>query len=764
MSKVSVVGQRVPRIDGPEIVTGQAQYTVDIALPGMLTGKIMRSRLPHAYIRAINTQKAESLTGVLAVITAADTLKLKCGYRAESADEYGLAYKKVRYIGEQVAAVAAVDNKTAEEALSQIDIEYEELPAVFDPIDAMQAGAPVIHANTPDNVSFAPHFHWGNIDEGFRRSEYVREDTFITPAQIHCSLEPHAAVASFSGGKLTVWSTTQGPYALRNELSHMLGIPLGKVRVVKPYMGGGFGGKREMFASDFCAALLAIKTGRPVKIVYSRTEEFIASRQRHPMHITIKTGCLHDGTLIAKDCKVIADGGAYNSRGPGVLAHAGVCLASLYRIPHVRYQGHHVYTNKPVGGAFRGYGSLQVRFGDESQLDMIAEDLNIDPLELRLRNAAKPGDVSVSGRKITSCGLTECIQKVSDASDWIVKRKEKRRGRGIGIACYDYVSAFRTIYEYDSSSAIVRLNEDGSADVITGAADIGQGSNTTIALIAAEELGLSIGKINIIAADTQTGALDLGSYASRVTFVAGNAVKLASADAKDQLFTFLSNHWSVDKEKISCLEGKISVEGHFAFTIFLAEAVKLMLNKKGVFILGRGYYDAPSQKIDYKTGYGNAAPTYSFGAQVAEVEVDYKTGKFKVIRVVAASDCGKAINPLALEGQAEGSIVSGMGMTQYEQRLLDGGRTMNPNLLDYKIPTAMETPAIESYPVETIDPEGPFGAKGVSEGYQVPTAPAIVNAIYHATGIRFNELPITPDKILKALKAKGTEKNASETV
>jgi len=642
-----------------------------------------------------------------------------------------------------------------------IDVTYERLTPVFDPLDSMQADAPVIHENVSNNTSIAPDFHWGNVEAGFAKSEYIREDTFKTPAQIHCSLEPHAAVAVFKGGELTVWSTTQGPYALRNELSLTLGLPLSKVRVVKPYMGGGFGGKREMFTSDFCAALLAMKTGRPVRIVYSRTEEFIASRQRHPMQITIKTGCLKDGTLLAKDCRIIADGGAYNSRGPGVLAYAGLSLASLYRIPNVRYRGYHVYTNKPVGGAFRGYGSLQARFADECQMDMIAEALDIDPLDLRLKNAVQAGDTSVSGRKVTSCGLTECLTKAAEMSDWHRKRQQKTPGLGIGIACYDYVSAFRTIYEFDSSSAVVRLNEDGTADVLTGASDIGQGSNTTLALIAAEELGLPLERISVVAADTQTGAIDLGSYASRVTFVAGNAVKRACADAKEQLFGILSRVWAVGKEKISCRRGRVSVEGQPALARSLAAAVKQALDKTGVFILGRGYYDAPSDKIDYLTGYGNASPTYSFGAQVAEVEVDFRTGKFNLKRVHATADCGRAINPLALEGQAEGAIVAGMGMTHYEQRLLDRGRTMNPGFTDYRIPTAMETPEIESFPIETIDPEGPFGAKGVCEGYQVPTAPAIVNALYDATGIRFNELPVTPDKIFRALKAGRNAKIAS---
>src|SRR4030042_3016627 len=334
MVQFKVIGQSVPRIDAHEIVTGEAKYTVDIGLPNMLVGKILRSSLPHAKIVGINIEKAKSLRGVMAVVTGADTLKKRYGYRQGSEDEYGLAVGKVRYIGEQVAAVAALDEDIVEEALSLIKVDYQELPSVFDPREAMKEGAPIIHDEVPNNISYAPHFHWGNVDEGFAKSEYVREDSFVTQAQIHCSMEPHAAFALYSGDHLTVWSTTQGPYALRKELSLTLGLPEGKVRVIKPHMGGGFGGKREMFASDFCAALLAIKTGRPVKIVYSRTEQFIASRQRHPMYITIKPGCLKDGMILAKDCTAIADGGAYNSRGPGVLSYTGLFLSSIYRTPN----------------------------------------------------------------------------------------------------------------------------------------------------------------------------------------------------------------------------------------------------------------------------------------------------------------------------------------------------------------------------------------------------------------------------------------------
>ena len=751
MTEFSIIGKRLSRIDGRAIVTGEARYTTDISLPGMLVGKILRSPHPHARILGIKVERAKKLRGVFGVVTGADTLKRKYGYRESSADEYGLAVDKVRYVGEQVAAVAAIDDDTAAEALSLIEVDYEILSAVFDPFEAMQEGAPLVHDDVPRNISYAPYFHWGNVEEGLARADFVREDTFVTQPQIHGSMEPHAAVADYTGGFLTVWSTTQGPYALRKELAYTLGVPEGKIRVIKPHMGGGFGGKREMFASDFCAALLAIKTGRPVKIVYTRQEEFIASRQRHPMHITLKTGYMRDGTIVAKDCVLVADGGAYNSRGPGILSYAGSSLATLYRVSHVRFQGYHVYTNKPVGGAFRGYGSLQMRFADECQMDMIAEDLGMDPLELRLKNVVYPGYVTISGKRITSCGIKECLLKVAEASGWYEKRKVKKVGYGIGIACNDYVSSLRSIYEYDSSSALVRPNEDGYVDVFTGAADIGQGSDTTLAQIVAEELGIPFEMVNLRAADTSFGVMDLGSYASRVTFVAGNAARRAAIDLKGQMVDYLSKYWGVEKERISFRHGNVIVTEEEGASLTFAEAVKLILNREGKFLVGRGYYDAPSEKVDYKTGLGNTSPTYSYGAQVAEVEVDLKTGEVKVLRIVAASDCGRAINPLALEGQAEGAIVCGLGMTLFEQRRLHGGKTLNPNFLEYKVPTTFEVPAIESYVIETVDPEGPFGAKGVCEGYQVPTAPAILNAIYNAIGIRFHKLPVTSEEVWKAL-------------
>jgi 4-hydroxybenzoyl-CoA reductase subunit alpha len=742
-------------VDGWEKVTGQAKFTADLQLPGMLVGKILRSPLPHARIMNIDTSKAKRIPGIVAVVTGEDTIKKKYGAFVRP-DEYGLAVDKVRYVGDEVAAVASIDEDSASEALDEIKVEYQELPAVFDPVEAMREGAPIIHEEEPNNVSYFADFHWGNVDEGFKKCDYIREDTFSTQDQVHCSMEPHAAFASFVGCELTLYSTTQGPYYMRRDLSLTLGIPESRIRVIKPHVGGGFGGKREMLGSDFCAAILSIKTGRPVKIVYSRMEEFIATRQRHPMYITLKTGCLKDGTILAKECVNITDGGAYNSRGPVIVYCAGTALASLYRVPNVRYRGYHVYTNKPVGGAFRGFGYLQMRFADESQIDMIAEDLGIDSVDLRLKNAVRAGDVTANGFRIQSCGFTECITRVAETSRWWEKRIAKKKGWGIGIACNDYVSGAKQYYDHDSSTVLAKLNEDGDVDVLTGASDIGQGSDTTLAQIVAEELGVPVQAIHITSADTKITPVDLGTYASRVTLIAGNAAKRAAADLKIQLFRWLANHWGVAENEICIYGGQISCSSEPHLSISFAEAARLVSHTVGGSIIGRGYYNPSTERTNLETGVGNQSPAYSYGALTVEVEVDLDIGQVYVKRLVQASDCGYAINPQSIEGQAEGAGLCGIGMTLLEdRRIAEDGRTLNPNFVEYKIPTIFEIPEeIKVLLVESVDPEGPFGAKGVSEGFQVPVAPAIANAIYNAIGIRFKDLPITPEKILAALKAR----------
>ncbi len=753
MAELAVVGKRIPRIDGPALARGKARFTADITLPGMLHGKILRSPHPHARLVGIDASKAVRLPGVKAVLTSQDIPRRKYGFFP---DEYAMAVDKVRFVGDEVAAVAATSEEAATEAMGLISVQYEVLPAVFDAQEAMRPGAPQIHEGIENNISVSPTFHWGNIEIGFAESDYVREDTFSTAAQLHSTMEPHGAVASYDldNGELTVWSSTQGAYLLSKNLSQALGMPIGKIRVIKPYVGGGLGGKWDMCKADVCAALLSMKTGHPVRLIYDREEVVMATRQRHPMVIRIKTGVRRDGTIMAKDCTLIADGGAYNSLGPYIVVSTGTKLAMLYRIAHIRFQGYRVLTNNPVAGPFRGFGQIQLRFADESQLDIIANELGIDPLELRLKNAVVPDFVTANKRVITSCGFRESIEKAGELIRWGESRKRKTPWRGVGLGCNDYVSGSRLPFQPDASNAIVKISEDGSATILTGAADIGQGSDTTLAMLASEEMGVPLSQVKVIAADTGITPADMGTFASRVSFVAGKAVIAAAADAKRQLFDTVAESLEAHPRDLDARDGRIYVKGSPDRGIEVAEAVKMSIRAgRGIDVLGKGYYSpAHTTMSDMRTAEGNPSPAYSFGTQAFEVNVDPETGQIEVVSVSAGYDCGRALNPLSLEGQVEGSVVCGMGQALSEQRVSSDGHTLNPSFVAYGVPTALEAPPVRTEFIETIDPEGPFGAKGMSEGAQVPPPAAISNALFDAIGVHVTDLPLTPEKVLKALE------------
>jgi 4-hydroxybenzoyl-CoA reductase alpha subunit len=761
-SKYSVVGQGVPRVDGWAKVTGDTIYTADIYLKGMLRGKILRSPHPHARILHIDTSRAKKLIGVRAVVTGADTSRMKYAQKMKTKvpDKAFLALDKVRYVGDEIAAVAAEDVDIAEEALSLIQVEYEILPAVFDPFEAMKPGAPQIHEHAPNNISWSRLMQWGQpVDELLDECDVVLEDSFKTHSQIHAYLEPNCSVAAWDqSGNVTVWASTQGPYTHKEELVTALGIPGHKIRVITPAVGGGFGGKRHVVEPSVAAALLSKMSGRPVKIEYTRGEEFTATRHRHPMNIQLRIGAQKNGKFVFFDARNVVDNGAYNDSGPSVTLYSGHALTTNYRVKGVRYDPKLVYTNTSYGGSYRGYGNLQMRFTLESMLDMLAEELNIDPAELRLINAVEENDTLVCKSRVTSCGLKECIREVVSSSNWQKKRRNPGKLRGVGIACYEYASGVRWHYPHDSSSANVRIDDDGAVRLFTGALDIGQGSDTTLCQIAAEVLGIDMSHIKIYRADSELAPLDLGTYGSRVTFIAGNAVKMAATDARNQLAEVVAEELGTTPENIEFKNNRIQVTGNTDRGLSFGEAVKLALNKRGLIVMGRGSYDPPSDVIDFEKGEGRFSPAYSFGAQVVEVEVDPQTGVVRLVKVYSAADCGFAINPLSLQGQCHGSISHAQGMTLLEQPFLHEGKVLNPSFLDYHVPTSMETPEVDSVLVETIDPEGPYGAKGVSEGYQVPTAPAIINAIYHATGIRIKEIPVKPGEILKGLEKLGRGK------
>ncbi len=759
--KYSVIGKRLPLIDSVAKVTGEAKFTDDLVLPGMLIGRILRSPHPHARILHIDASRALKLAGLRAVVTGKDTPGIKYGALGHLRDEYPLAVDKARYIGDEVAAVAAVDEETAREALELIRVEYELLPVLFTPEEAMRPDAPRIHDHVENNVSLALRVPLGDVEAGFAQSDFVFEDSFETQLIAHCPLEAHSSLASFdSSGQITLWSSTQGPFYLRRDLALTLGVAEARVRVIKPFVGGGFGGKREMLAGDFCAALLAWKSRRPVKITYDREEEFSATRRRVPMKIYLKTGVMKDGALVAKHLRVIADGGAYNGRGPMIVASGASQMTLVYRFPHFLFEGYHVYTNNPVTSSMRGFGNNQIRFADDSVMERIARELGIDPVELRLKNARMPGESTLMGAKVTTCGLRECIQKVAERGGFYEKRNGRatnatsRQGplRGVGIASAAYISGAKLFFEHDSSAAFVKLEEDGSVCLLTGASDIGQGANTVLAQLVAEELGISLEDVRVVSADTDVTPMDLGAYGSRTTFVAGNAVLAAARDAKEQVLEVAAEKLEADIADLEIKDRWISVRGSPQRGMTFREAVSASLNSpKGKPIMGRGYYNPPTD-YDPRTRQGNVSAAYSFAAQSAEVEVNPETGEVRVLSLVAAQDCGFAINPMATEGQIEGSVSMGLGQALYEDLETEQGQTLNPSFAEYRIASSRDMPPMECHLIQTLDPEGPYGAKGVGEMTLVPTAPAIANAIYDAVGVQIKSLPITPEKILAALK------------
>jgi 4-hydroxybenzoyl-CoA reductase subunit alpha len=752
---LNVVGTRAPMLDAAQKAKGSALFTDDLVLPGMLYGRVLRSPLPHAKILNIDTSKAVKLPGVKGVVTGSEIPDRQYGIVPKARDEYALAKDKVRYIGDDVAAVCAIDPEIAEEALELIRVDYEELPAVFNPLESKKEGAPQIHEGIKNNTSFAMYKEFGDVEKAFAECDAIYEDTFFSQAVNHAPLEPHAALAQFDplNGELTLWSSTQIPFFLRRNLSSTLQIPESKVRVIKPKVGGGFGQKIDMFAKDFCAAWFAMRLGRPVKFVYDREEVFISTRQRHPMVISVKTGMKKDGTILAQKFLAHADGGAYNSTAPTMIALSCFFLMIPYKVPNLIYEGYHVYTNKPVGGAMRGHGIPQARFAVERQLDMIAERLNLDPAQVRIKNSIHAGEPHAAGFIINTCGFSDSVQKAAEAIGWQQKRGKLPLGKGVGLAGASFPSGVSNM-SHISSGAVVQVGRDGAVNVLSGAADIGQGAETVISQIVAEELGVPLADIRITAADTGITPLDPGTFGSGVTVRAGNAARLAALAAKQKLFNFLAEKLEANVADLVAKDRRIFVKGSPEKGLTFLEALKAyQYADLPMPIVGRGSWMAPATEPTtlFKED-GNFAPNYSFMTQAAEVEVDLLTGRVKLVRMVTAHDCGRPINPMLVEGQLEGSVVGGMGQALYENVIVDKGQVMNPSFLDYGFPTFLEMPEIEAIEVETDDPIGPYGAKEAGEGTQLSPAPAIVNAIYDAIGVDFLELPITAEKILDALK------------
>jgi CO/xanthine dehydrogenase Mo-binding subunit len=752
MAELKVVGRRVPLVDAREKVTGAATYTVDLKLPGLLQGRVLRSSHPHARLLHVDTSRAERLPGVKAVVTAADTPLLKFGIPLK--DEYIYAHEKVRYVGDEVAAVAAVDEATAKEALSLIRVEYEPLPAVFDPLEALTEGAPQLHDHVQGNVACRNEISRGDVAAAFREADLVLEERFTTSAVHPSFLEPRSCVAHFdTQGKLSLWSGTQMMHISRLLMAQALDLPESKIRMVQPCVGGAFGGRVD-FKVCMLAAILARKAGRPVKLTVERYEEIEAGPPRVPMIIDLKLA-FKEGLITAKEARIVADNGAYNNWAWLILVAGAHRQDALYKYQNIHIAVDLVYTNKLPTGCFRGFGNPQMTFALEQMLDMAASKLSMDPAELRLRNARQVGDPHPHGWRIQSCGLSQCIKQATWNIGWAEKRARKQPYRGLGLACAVQNSGSRILFDFAGSAAVLKMHEDGRVSLLSGEGDIGGGSLTALAQIAAEELGIPVDDVDVARPDTDVTPLAYGAFASRITHIGGNAVREAATDLRRQLFKAVADKLEARPEDLEARDRRIFVRGSPQRGLTMRQAFQAAVYRRGGSpLIGRGSFDPPTELQDPKTWYGNYSSAFPFAAHAAEVEVDPETGVVRLLSYSAATDLGRVINALAAEGQVEGGISQGLGYALTEGLVFEGGRVGNPTLADYRLPTAVDALPIDISFVETIDPVGPYGAKSLGEVTLVPTAAAIANAIADAIGVRFRELPITPEKVLRALRAR----------
>ena len=753
--KFAVIGKPLAKVDVAGKVTGRAKYADDISLPGMLWGKVLRSIYPHAIIESVDVSRALAVPGVRAVLTGND-MPEKYGILPVSQDETALATDRVRYAGEPVAAVAATTPEAAEEALERIRVAYRPLKSVMSIEDALDEKSEAIHApGDGTNVQKKVNLEFGDLERGFSEAEYVREDAFFYEGSNHVALEEQAALASYGGdGRLTLWSSTQVPHYLHRTLEKVLKLPGGRIRVIVPTVGGGFGAKTDIFSHELVAGKLSIMTGKPVKISCTREEVFYMHRGRHPVQMLVRTGFKRDGKITAMHLKAVLDGGAYGSYGVATTYYVGALIPATYEVPNYRFEGARVFTNKPPCGPKRGHGTPQPRFAVECHLDKASEELGIDPVELRLRNLIRPFSTTVNHLRITSCGLKECIAAVMKASRFREKRGKLGGGRGIGFAVSSYISGAGLPINWNDmphSSAEIRLDREGGVAIHCMATDIGQGSTSVLSYLAAEVLGVSLSDINVIASDTDLTPVDLGSYSRRVTFMAGNAVLQAATKLKGLIVKAVAKKLGVAPDRLVLRGGRVYCRDEPTKGVSWTEAVRATEARFGP-LSSSGSYKPPKLAGPYKGSGVGPSPAYSYSACVAEATCDSETGQVKVEEVWLAHDIGRALNPLNVEGQIAGGVVMGLGEALMEEQAFRKGFLKSPSLLWYKVPTILEMPRIHSILVETIDPEGPLGAKEVGQGPLLPVAPAIANAVHDALGVRIDEVPITPDKIVKALK------------
>lgn len=740
--KFSVVGKRQAKLDGPLKATGRSQFTDDIKIPGMLYGKIVRSTVSRGKLLNIDVSRAVKIPGVKAVITHKDTGGIMVG-----PDQQLLCNDMVYYMGDEVAAVAAVDEDTACEAAESIKVEYEPLPPLLTIEQASAPDAAVLHEYYDDNYADEYNLNFGDVDKAFSESQLVRVDKFTTYPTHNCFAELHVVLADYSlPGKLTIWTPSQSAILIQKGIAESLGISESDVRVCNLNTGGAFSGRGSVRPHHLIAAILSRKAARPVKIMAASDEEFIICRAGGRNSLTVKSGVMKDGTLKVIEAEHLYDCGAYVEAQFIIPSIVGKNLQMLYKVEAMRYKGRLVYTNNVPYFCHHGGGLVQSQFALGQHFFMIARDLGLDPLDFQLINAVEKGHTTLDDTHYASCGLKECIKKAARKSGWKRKYGKLPPYRGIGIGCGVMNSGGKGMYLHDTSAAFIKIGEDGKISLFTGLPDMGQGSHTTMAIIAAETLGVSAGDITVISGDTDIAPFDVGAFAQRGTFTTGNAVKIACLDAKQQIVKTAAHKLGVKASALIFRDGKVYPKGVPDKALPFEDVVfDTLHSQEGRFVMGRGFYNSPTQK---------AALAYSFGTHIAEVEVDPATGIVKLLKMTVAHDVGRAINPLAVEGQMDGQVFSGMAQTLFEECIMEKGQMLNPSGLDYKVPRPYEMPDIEHIIVETNDPYGPFGAKEVGEGPIVSTAYAIAAAVSNAVGYQFKEFPITPERVLSALKQK----------
>jgi 4-hydroxybenzoyl-CoA reductase subunit alpha len=755
------VGKAHRKVDARSKGTGQTKYSDDLVLPRMLFCKILRSTVPHAKIVKIDTSKAENYPGVKAVITGKD-IPIKFGALPISEDEYPLALDRVRMIGEPVAAIAAVDEDTAVEAMDLIEVEYDLLPTITSIQSAIDNPTNRLHEyGEGGNIHRAQVYEFGDIEAGFAEADFVREDLTFYEGSTHLALEEHASLAHFNNdGKLTLWSSTQDPHYLHRDLAKLLGLAESHIRVIATPSGGGFGGKCDPFNHEIVVSKLAMVTGRPVKIALTREEVFYCHRGRHPAIMRTRTGFKKDGTITVVDHSTLLDGGAYGSHGVATTFYTGALNAALYKVPRYRYEAARLFTNKAPGGPKRGHGTPQPRFAQEVQLDKIAEQLGLDPAEMRKQQAIEANSLTANWLKLGTVGLTKCIDKVVEGSGWRDKFRKLPYGKGIGIACSIYLTGAGTPIYWNNlphSGVQIKLDRSGGVCVFCGSSEIGQGSDTILAIIVSEVLGIDPFDIRIVTGDSDLTPVDLGSYSSRVTLMTGNAALQAAKRARDLLAQTAAVKLEIPVERVTFADRRVFDSENPDKSITFVNAVWLAEAKFGT--LGTtGSYRPPAPPAKFKGAGVGPSPAFSFTACIAEVDVDPESGIVSVPKIWIGHDIGQCINAVVALGQIEGSVYMGLGEALMEEMTYRGNRNSvhkNPSFLEYKSPTTHEMSEVITYLIEdNPDPAGPFGAKEAGQGPQLPVPPAIANAVYDAVGVRIDEIPITPDKVLKAIQAK----------